>query len=63
MNKIIEKKKLKPITPKKFLAITGYKGFETLSVYDEKHQLLFEVEKSKYIINTVKKLIGEYGNG
>lgn len=60
---MVEKKKLEPITPKKFLAITGYKGFETLSVFDEKHQLLFEVEKSKYIINTVKKLIGEYGNG
>lgn len=56
---MVEKKKLEPITPKKFLAITGFKGFETLSVFDEKHQLLFEVEKSKYIINTVRKLIGE----
>lgn len=61
--KIIKQKNLTPIIPKKFLAITGYKDHETISVFDENHALLFEIEKSKYIINTVKKLMGDYGNG
>ena len=59
IEKKIEKKQLKPIVPKKFLTITGYKGFEKLAVFDEKHNLLFEIEKSKYIINTVRKLLGD----
>lgn len=63
LEKAWRKNKLIPIKPKRFISISGYKGHELLAVYDEKLQLIYEIDKSNWVINKIKKLIGEYQHG
>ena len=61
--KVMQKPELEPIIPTRFLAITGFKTRETLSVFDDKHNVLFEIKNGDFIIGAIKKLIGGEDNG
>ena len=54
---------LKPIKPERFVALTGFKGLEKFGIFDKDLNLLFEVERSKYMIASFKKLIGDFTDG
>ena len=55
--------KLQPIVPEKFVALTGFKGFEKFGIFDKNLNLLFEVERSRYLVKSFKELIGDFKDG
>ena len=57
--KVMQKPELEPIIPTRFLAITGFKNHEALSVSDDNKKVLYEVKNGDFMINAIKKLIGE----
>lgn len=61
--KVMQKLGLEPIIPTRFLAITGFKNRETLTVFDDKHNVLYDIKNGDFIISAIKKLIGEENNG
>lgn len=55
--------RLQPINPDKFVALTGFKGFEKFGIFDKNLKLLFEVERSRNLVKAFKELIGDFTDG
>lgn len=57
----IEKKKEEikpiPITPTRFISLTGFKNRERVGVFDDKLKLLYEIEKPKNFIKEIKEIM------